>query len=1498
MMLPGGAAAKLGNRYETWCAVAEMVRLLHGETDTLRIEVPGIDKAEFVVAAGTRREAHQAKRSHPAGRWSFAALRADGLLRYIGEHLADNNNRFVFTSGSEARELLELVQAAEAAASMEEFTSSFLGKTKRRERFRKLVDDWNCDGRTAIDRLRRIDIRTIDERELQDKARWAVRALFLDDPDRMLTELRAIVEDSVQHRTITRQGLVEELATRGYRVRRVSNPQAAAHVIEEATSRYLDAVRRRLIQRALVPIPAAAKLLSRLDEAASDSVITGKAGGGKTACVIEVAEALRSRGQPVLAFRLDRIPSSVQTVTDLGDHLGLEESPVLVLAAAAKAKGTPGVLIVDQLDAASTMSGRSSAAFDLVERLIEEARGTGERTTIHTVVVCRSFDWKNDSRLRRLLPKDHDQIEVAEFRLEDVKAVLTRAGFDPTLFRGRQLEILRLPQNLSLFLEAGFDPSVAPAFRTATKLFDKYWENKRRAVTALVTTDHWMPVMKMLCREMNATQLLSVPRERLDDIPPPYLHQLASEGVLTYDGRRYGFGHESFFDYCFARVFMNNSESITSFLTSAEQHLFRRAQVRQVLAYLRDADFGRYLRELEQLVSDPGIRGHIKDLAFALLAEVAYPTDEEWAIWKRWTAAALKAVEDGRQSPDKLSLLAWRRFYGAPSWFSEADRRGVIQDWLASANDRVADMAVNYLWAHHDHAPDRVAALLKPYADHGDRWPDRLRSLMEKTKHHTSRAYFDLLLHLVDNGTLATVSDDGSPIWSLLYGVGENRPEWIPEVVAHVLRRRLALIQAAGDNPSRRKLIGYDRTAARLFENAARRAPSQFVRHVLPLVLEISDSTVLPGEPPRLDAVWRIPLKKEHSGGEEACLFELSAALNELAGHHSDTILDIVLELRRRDTYVANFLLQSVYRGAGMRFSAEAVSMLCDQSWRFQCGYSDSPYWSTMELIRTVIPHCALQSRERLEMAIVNYVGPFERPTAERRRAGIRYNGIGRTSFCLLSAIPSELRSVRANRYFGELERRFGTPYGAPRGIVGGFVGSPIAEPVATLMTNDQWLRAIMKHHQAVPTFSSGDFLKGGAQQLSQVLGEQTKEDPRRFAHLALTFPVDANSVYLEQILHGLKDADVETDLKLRVCRKAYADSRESCGKFIADVLGSVEEPLPRDAIEMLHWLSAEHEDPHHEPWQQSAYNGQTYYEHELYTNGINTTRGRAAEAIHRLILTDASYIQRLRSTIDRMIGDPSAAVLSCVAGVLRAVAFHAPALGLSLFQNMNLSEDRLLATVHVCEFIQSHLRDGFPELRPIVQRMLRSAEQEVCEAGARLASIAAMIHEHAADLGNEALQGTPHQRLGMAQVTTANMAVPRFRDWCEPRLVTLFDDDDESVRQETTTCFSGLPDETPEINGELINAFCNSRAFEGGAFWLIRALEQSRGRLPGMTCMVCERALAHPSRDTLGATKLIFRTYQQHQEDEWASRTLDLIDRLCLEGDPSLGSEFEEFDR
>ena len=140
-------------------------------------------------------------------------------------------------------------------------------------------------------------------------------------------------------------------------------------------------------------------------------------------------------------------------------------------------------------------------------------------------------------------------------------------------------------------LEAGFNTSHVPAFDTAKVLFDRYWDAKRQSVMDQVTTsqDRWMEVIETLCDEITSVQQLSVAKEKVDSFSPDYLKQMASEGVLTFDGRRYGFGHESFFDYCFARLFFNRPESLGSFLEKSEQHLFRRAQVRQVLAYLRDA---------------------------------------------------------------------------------------------------------------------------------------------------------------------------------------------------------------------------------------------------------------------------------------------------------------------------------------------------------------------------------------------------------------------------------------------------------------------------------------------------------------------------------------------------------------------------------------------------------------------------------------------------------------------------------------------------------------------------------------------------------------------------------------------------------------------------------------------------------------------------------------------------------------------------------------------
>lgn len=1557
MPLPGGPTDKLGNRYELWWTVSQLVRMLHGKAESIRIEDPGLAKAEFVIVCEGRRELHQAKRSHQDGKWSLASLAGSDvqILQGMFAQLSGNDVRFVFVSGSDARELAELADRARQAATLEEFELRFIDGKEQKANFDKLRKHWNnADAATTYEMLWRIEVRTIDERSLEEQVQWGLRALFLADPDTVCAELRCFAEDSI-HQTIPREGLIAFLGQRGFRLRRLVKLDTAIALVSEVTERYLNIARRKLIRRSLIPRAATQTLLERLsgDARGSDSVLIGKAGIGKTGCVIEFVETLRARGGPVvvLAFRLDRL-DAVSTTAELGQQLGLEESPALVLAAAAA--GGEAVLVVDQLDAVSTASGRSSDFLEAVEGLLAEARGLRDRLKLHVVVVCRAFDWENDHRLRRLLSEKHIKVEVAQFSPDEVKTVLLAEGFRPDLFQQRQLELLRLPQNLSLFLDAGFDSAKAPKFNTAKELFDRYWDEKRRSVAerAAPLPEQWTDVIQILCEEMTGTQKLSVPREKLDRFACDYLAQMASEGVLTFDGQRYGFGHESFFDYCFARAFVAREEPLTHFLVASEQHLFRRAQVRQVLAYLRDADRQRYCKELGALLTDSRIRPHLKDLALALAVTVPDPGDDEWGVLEPWLKSELEALESGQKNEDKFASLVWQHFFTSASLFHIADRQGRIAGWLASERESLANLGVHYLRFHQRHSGDRAAELLEPYVGRGGHWPQRLRYVMEWADHENSRRFFELFLRLIDDGTLDEARGPiaiNSTFWSMLHGLAEARPEWVPEVIARWLRRRFALIQkqeiTEGGKPNWRGLFNNDYSASQYFHEAAIKAPAVFVENVLPVVLKITDAAIYDGNssPPKGDAIWPIMLVSEHrhESIDAACRSSLVAALEALAKTEAWKLGDVVAELRRRDSYIANFLLLNLFTAGTGHFAEEAVALLCDQPWRFYCGFSGSPYWVAIRLIRSVIPLCSLERRAKLEAVILGYA-PFYERTAEGRRLA------GRACFALLSGIPPEHRSADAQARYEELERKFGKPDAAPRGIHVYSVGSPIKKPAAEKMTDEQWLRAIAKYRSEERPHRWDDPEKGGAWELAGMLREFVRIEPERFALLCLQFPGGTNPVYIERTLDGLKGTSAPTELKLGACRKAYAEYCEECGKAIADLIGSIEDPLPDEAVQILEWLATEHPDPDKEHWNEDSTTGKPYYGGDILTHGINTTRGRAAEAIRNLILTDGKYVARFRTTLERLVVEKSISVRSCAASILLAIAQNDWCLSMAHFRKLTepqnrslalflrlrqklgsfgwplslsfhwfdkclgkrlINDDRLLVTHYVQRFIYHGLRQHFAQLRPYIERMLRSNDPKVSEGGARLASLAALYHEDAAVLAKEAMSGSPSQRLGVAQVASSNIADAECRVWCENHLLALFNDDDPEVRRESASCFRHLKSEPLESYEKLISAFCDSGAYQEDSSSIFHALEDSVRRLPGITCLVCEKFLArfsdeakdirtHRAADVHTVAKLIFRTYHQHQRDEWAPRCLDLIDRLCIEGIHDTRRELDEYER
>jgi hypothetical protein len=1485
--------------------------MLLGQAESIRIEDPGVTKAEFVLTSGGQREFHQAKRSHPDGKWSLASMAASDVkvLQAMNTELAGNNAKFVFVSSSDAGDLRELTERARDAESVKEFEGQFLAGKEQKERFDRLRKYWgNASTATSYDVLRRIEIRTSDERSLEEKVSYGARALFLHDPDHVCAELMQIAMESI-HQTITRDTLIARLAERGLSLRRLAKFDSASVLVSEVTNRYLANARKQLIRKSIIPRAATRALLSRIDDGEGDSVLTGKAGSGKTACVVELVEALKVRGVPVLVFRLDRL-EPVSTTIELGQQLGLEESPVHVLAAAAD--GLEAVLVVDQLDAVSTTSGRSSDFLDTIENLLAEARGMRDKVKLHVVVICRAFDWENDHRLRGMLFEKHVKVAVAEFSSDEVKDVLAAEGFRLELFQGRQLELLRLPQNLALLLDTDFDRGTPPAFDSAKELFDRYWNAKRRAVAtrSAPRPDQWLKIIEVLCDEMTRTQQLFVPREKLDGFDPEYVHQMASEGILSFEGKRYGFGHESFFDYCFARTFMTKDRSLTEFLITDEQHLFRRAQLRQVLVYLRDADRQRYCTELGALLTDARIRTHLKDLALALVANFSDPGEDEWNLLEPWLNSQASAFASGQPNRDKFATLVWRHYFTSQSWFWPADKHGLIVKWLACKDDNLIDNAVNYLRFHQRQFGDKCAELLEPYVGAGSQWKNRLRFVVQWADHENSRRFFELFLRLIDDGTLDDAPGPiavNSTFWSMLYGLSKARPAWVAEVIAHWLKRRLELIRAQKDAAGKTPwgdLFKHDTSGSKEFHEAATKAPEAFVRNVLPVVLEITDAAIDEAHPvpPRRDAVWPILFYRTYESIDSACLNSLVVALRILVNEQSGELRHVIDELRKRDTFIANYLLLNLYISGAGHFADEAATLLCSEPWRFDCGFADSEYWVATQLIRAAASVCSAENRLKLEEVILHFSTNYERSRPGRRWAG-------RATFVLLSAILPDFRSKVAKARFHELERKFGKPDQPPRGVGIYQIGSPIVKEAATKMTNEQWLRAIAKYQREERPSRWDEPEKGGAAELAGTLREFVRNEPERFALLSLEFPSGTNPVYIDRTIDGLKGSAIHADLKLAVCRKAYTESCVECGTAIADLLGSIEEPLPDDALQMIDWLATEHPDPNKELWDTEAWGGKPYYGGNIHGHGINTTRGRSAEAVGDLISRDKRYLEFFHSTLDRLVSEPSLAVRSCAASTLLAVARHDTMLAIKLFQRLVSNDERLLGTPYVDRFIYYSLRDHFKELRPIIERMMRSVIPALSRAGSRLASLATFHDDSAADLVNEAMSGTAPQRHGVADVAAANIGHAECRAWCETRLVQFFNDTDAEVRKEAATCFRHLEKEPLEAYESLIIDFCESAAYQDDSSSILHMLEGSIHRLPGITCTVCEKFLDRFSSeaadistsraaDSPTVAKLIFRTYHQHQQDSLARRCLDLIDQMCLEGLRDVKDQLEEYER
>ncbi|MBD2694937.1 ATP-binding protein [Anabaena catenula] len=1551
MPLPGGATDKIGNRYEGRWTVYCMIDVMDEKADSIQLEKAGEDAFEFIVSHNGKLECHQVKRQRSGlGRWTISALQDDKVqvLSDFWKSLSNNPNvSCIFVSTQDANELTELANRARDAGYWEKFESDFLNKNLSGE-FNTLRKKWgNCSERDAFEALKRVRVETVGENFLVETIESRLAALVEGDSKTIRLELGEIALENI-HQELTAHDIWHHLKERGYRRREWGKDDHVLAAVDSLNKRYTSSLREtQVIAGDVITRDEAQIAFEELTEKKQSILLVGEAGVGKSGVMLQVLDKLQSQGIPILTFRVDSLePTSLPD--KVGEQLGLPGSPAIVLANIAQKRDC--VLIIDQLDAVSLASGRNSEFFVCLHEIIKQAQG---HPNIKLLLACRKFDLDNDSRLKRLSGEKGiaKPVIINRFSHIKVREIVTKLGLDSARLSEKQINLLSVPLHLGLLSEIAESKTIDVLnFQTAKELYDDFLKYKIYEIEKIFKRPIQLTkVIDILCDYMSSQQQqsLSAPETVVDEFESD-ARAMASEHILIWQNKRISFFHESFFDYAFARRFASRGQNIVSFLgKKEEQHLFRRAQVRQILIHEREADFDSYINNIQELLTSPDIRFHIKQVVFALLATLNDPREEEWHI-----------ISPLIKNPtDTITKQVWLTLYSSVNWFHLLDSLGIIQNWLQNEPKGYIDSTIKLLSIMQRQIPDRIAELIEPFIGASEVWNERLDYIVQNAELHTSRRFFEIFIRLINQGiitqnTKSDIIDYSRDFWQKIYSLPKERPDWACEAISCYLNRYLDLSIAAGQpNLFDRQsgILPHSQFDEGVLQESARNAPQAFIQHLFPFILRVVELTAKKeGNPPWYDLIWYYRPYGQGYNIQDELLNEMEVALSNLATNKPEEFTTFAeQQLRNSNFETIQFLLIRAYTANGKRFADEAIDYLCEESRRLKIGYSAgagnihvAPYWATRQLIEASTFYCSEEKLMKLETIILNYYDQYEKSANGRWFRGY-------SQLVLLDAIHPSRRSKTVIRRLQEWQRKFTdlnllNPLGKiepPESIECRLVGSPIPETATTKMTDEQWLKAISKYDYNDGFQRTGE-LTGGAFQLSSLLESEVKNEPARFASLIWKFPDNANSSYFDAVLRGIAEVinlrlntipiiwlllretncmagiiflcksprlDIET--AFRVCQRCHQLPQRPCGKSIAWLFQKQADLLwTESALEILLYYALNDPNPEEEYWRAKTSGGQSYYGGDIFTAGINSTRGSAVSAIAQLIFADKNRAAYFQAPMEQIVRDSSIAVRSCAAEALIAMLNYDRDLSVNLFLKLCETEDELLGTSPIERFLYYALHTHFQQLAPILERMIVSDLPEVVKAGARQACLSSLIIEEAHSFVDRCLSGTKIHRIAAAEIFVANLKISHHRQFCENSLIQLFNDNDEQVRKEAAKCFFRFEGEELGAYFTLIEAFVNSRAFETDCNHLIDALKETTAKLPETVYQVCEKfvnsiglaADIHTRNfgNVSEISELLIRLYSQNKDKSLRSRCLDLIDILLEVEAYEITQALQEFER
>jgi hypothetical protein len=1369
----------------------------------------------------------------------------------------------VFVSQDPAKDLRDLISKAEVAADVREF-DQYLPEGLRNP-LSQLESVWKSDRQTTLHWLRRCEVRSPDTRTIEDDTSSLADLYFQESADPFAT-LRDYLEENFNQR-ITAERARKDLHDSGrLKLKLWSLDPTLNELITAETRQYLDSY---------TPFGAGGRSIPRKEVGAlaafvvspdgpTVTLLTGTAGAGKSGVVRGLIEELEKTGITHLAFRVDH-HLECRKVQDFGSELtGRLESPATTLKGVCPE--APTVLIVDQVDAVSEVSGRGGAVREAVLRLVNDARNFG---SVRLVLICRSFDLDSDSRLKTLKEAQRVQeIKVAPLDWKtEVEPFLASLGIATGSFTEGQRELLRLPLNLAILAELG---DGGGAFGTRADLFQRLLEKKERAIR--VRQQVWAAATPLtrLARWMSEHQRLHAPEGVLQDYTGA-LDILASEHLIVRSRGMVSFFHESFFDYLYATEFAASARSLCEMLCSSEQHLFRRTQTRQILEALRQTDRVRYLKELTEVLGRQDIRFHIKNAVAFWLRALPDPTSKELGV-----VGALDRKDEPFQPLVHTALL------GSAGWFDLLRNEGWI---ISELNGQRLERRQQVLHWLAQVAPDRPTQVAELMVSWWGGTAERGKVLLDWFG-YVRRGKADSALAALCEKVVVSLPE-GSATGKL-----QRRELLLATWVAKEPQNNAGILRALFDawfagHPGKHPFESGEVRNIDLhsLREIATKAPAVFLEAASSTLVRTIEIINERKERGISDHSFSIRSASEQRFGADAFLDLYRSSLRKLAERDAT---EGRRALARFDPSLSPILLHLHLEAiaASKGELAEHLIGLLRQPALCEAGWDGADWKSFADATAAVFPYLSADDRARVEDVILGLRPELESAIriahkirnegeAEYRTRGHVLYFLKRTGYArwgILETIGREQLSMRARAALEECRRKFrGEALPEPFISEVEWVGSPIARDRAARMTDEQWLGAMREYNTEERT---GAPLEGGASQLGAELQEVTKGDPGRFGQLLVAIPDDINKTYIERILWGLAEADdVPSNVLKAAIRNAHHRSPVYFGRGIVRVFEKhAHIAEDRELYDILAWYAENGEANEGEVAERSSDEREIVSidnliekGNRLYVRALNGARGAAADVLGKVLWNVSAAIpwswelMEKRAEQERLVS-----VRCCLVEPLTALFNSDRARCAALLEKL---------VVPPCELRQEGTGDDFEPLEPLTThqgvRLLPYIIAQVPDVGRRLvrrllessSEVVRMIgvwHVIRQSFNDPTYQSEADSFIDGAVVArrlAANLAAnasvhDEYRERAEQLLVRFFVDEDADVRRQAGEVFRNIEPNEFYRYKSLAERYINSVAFDDDGFAVLHALGSATCDVTDLVVLAAKRIVSDLGED------------------------------------------------